>query len=156
MELDDCAFPLLTDVVMSDDAEVAFGDADYALSVGAMPRKAGMERSDLLSANGGIFRPQGKALSSGAKRDVKVLVVGNPANTNALIAQRNAPDLDPGQFTAMTRLDHNRAVSQLAPEARRARDGRDEDDHLGQPLDHPVPRPLPRPGRREERVRARR
>ena len=114
MELDDCAFPLLTDVVMSDDAEVAFGDADYALLVGAMPRKAGMERSDLLSANGGIFRPQGKALSSSASRDVKVLVVGNPANTNALIAQRNAPDLDPGQFTAMTRLDHNRAVSQLA------------------------------------------
>src|SRR6478672_7176442 len=114
MELDDCAFPLLTDVVMSDDAEVAFGDADYALLVGAMPRKAGMERSDLLSANGGIFRPQGKALSSSAKRDVKVLVVGNPANTNALIAQRNAPGLDPGQFTAMTRLDHNRAVSQLA------------------------------------------
>ena len=114
MELDDCAFPLLTGVVLSDDAEVAFGDADYALLVGAMPRKAGMERSDLLSANGGIFRPQGKALSSGAKRDVKVLVVGNPANTNALIAQRNAPDLDPGQFTAMTRLDHNRAVSQLA------------------------------------------
>ena len=114
MELDDCAFPLLADVVMTDDAEVAFGDADYALLVGAMPRKAGMERSDLLSANGGIFRPQGKALSSSAKRDVKVLVVGNPANTNALIAQRNAPDLDPGQFTAMTRLDHNRAVSQLA------------------------------------------
>jgi malate dehydrogenase len=114
MELDDCAFPLLTDVVMSDDAEVAFGDADYALLVGAMPRKAGMERSDLLSANGGIFRPQGKALSSSAKRDIKILVVGNPANTNALIAQRNAPDLDPGQFTAMTRLDHNRAVSQLA------------------------------------------
>jgi malate dehydrogenase len=114
MELDDCAFPLLADVVMSDDADVAFGDADHALLVGAMPRKAGMERSDLLSANGGIFRPQGKALNASAKRDVKVLVVGNPANTNALIAQRNAPDLDPGQFTAMTRLDHNRAVSQLA------------------------------------------
>jgi len=114
MELDDCAFPLLAGVVMSDDAEVAFGDADYALLVGAMPRKAGMERSDLLSANGGIFRPQGKALNASAQRDVKVLVVGNPANTNALIAQRNAPDLDPGRFTAMTRLDHNRAVSQLA------------------------------------------
>ena len=114
MELDDCAFPLLAGVVMSDDADVAFGDADYALLVGAMPRKAGMERSDLLSANGGIFRPQGKALNDSAKRTVKVLVVGNPANTNALIAQSNAPDLDPGQFTAMTRLDHNRAVSQLA------------------------------------------
>ena len=114
MELDDCAFPLLAGVVMSDDADAAFGDADYALLVGAMPRKAGMERSDLLSANGGIFRPQGRALNDSAKRSVKVLVVGNPANTNALIAQGNAPDLDPRQFTAMTRLDHNRAVSQLA------------------------------------------
>ncbi len=114
MELDDCAFPLLAGVVTTADADVAFGDADCALLVGAMPRKAGMERSDLLSANGGIFRPQGKALSDSAKRDVKVLVVGNPANTNALIAQQNAPDLDPGRFTAMVRLDHNRAVSQLA------------------------------------------
>ncbi len=114
MELDDCAFPLLAGIVRTDDADEAFGDADYALLVGAMPRKAGMERADLLSANGGIFRPQGKALSDSAQRDVKVLVVGNPANTNALIAQQNAPDLDPRQFTAMTRLDHNRAVSQLA------------------------------------------
>ena len=114
MELDDCAFPLLAGVVCTDDANVAFGDADVALLVGAMPRKAGMERSDLLSANGGIFKPQGKALSDSAKRDVKILVVGNPANTNALIAQQNAPDLDPGRFTAMTRLDHNRAVTQLA------------------------------------------
>lgn len=114
MELDDCAFPLLADVVCTDDANVAFGDADVALLVGAMPRKAGMERSDLLSANGGIFKPQGKALSDNAKKDVKILVVGNPANTNALIAMNNAPDLDPGRFTAMTRLDHNRAVSQLA------------------------------------------
>jgi malate dehydrogenase len=114
MELDDCAFPLLTEIVTTADAETAFGDVDYALLVGAMPRKAGMERSDLLSANGGIFRPQGQALNASAKRDVKVLVVGNPANTNALIAQSNAPDLDPGRFTAMTRLDHNRAVSQLA------------------------------------------
>ena len=114
MELDDCAFPLLADVVMSDDPNVAFGDADVALLVGAMPRKAGMERADLLSANGGIFKPQGKALSAVAKRDVKVLVVGNPANTNALIAQANAPDLDPRCFTAMTRLDHNRAVTQIA------------------------------------------
>ena len=114
MELDDCAFPLLADVICTDDANVAFGDADVALLVGAMPRKAGMERSDLLSANGGIFKPQGKALSDSAKKDIKILVVGNPANTNALIAQQNAPDLDPRRFTAMTRLDHNRAVSQLA------------------------------------------
>jgi malate dehydrogenase len=114
MELDDCAFPLLEGIVRTDDPDTAFGDADYALLVGAMPRKAGMERADLLSANGGIFRPQGKALSDSAKRDVKVLVVGNPANTNALIAQQNAPGLEPRQFTAMTRLDHNRAVSQLA------------------------------------------
>ena len=114
MELDDCAFPLLTEVVCTDDADTAFGDVDVALLVGAMPRKQGMERSDLLAANGGIFKPQGEALSRSASRDVKVLVVGNPANTNALIAQRNAADLDPRRFTAMTRLDHNRAVSQIA------------------------------------------
>jgi malate dehydrogenase len=114
MELDDCAFPLLAGVVCTDDASVAFGDADVALLVGAMPRKAGMERSDLLSANGGIFKPQGQALSANAKKDVKILVVGNPANTNALIAMKNAPSLKPQSFTAMTRLDHNRALSQLA------------------------------------------
>jgi malate dehydrogenase len=114
MELDDCAFPLLSEIICTDDADVAFGDADVALLVGAMPRKAGMERSDLLSANGGIFKPQGEAMSRSAKRDIKVLVVGNPANTNALIAMSNAADLDPGRFTAMTRLDHNRAKSQLA------------------------------------------
>ena len=114
MELDDCAFPLLSGVVKTDDPNVAFGDADYALLVGAMPRKAGMERSDLLSANGGIFKPQGKALSDNAKKNVKVLVVGNPANTNALIAMNNAPAINPKQFTAMTRLDHNRAVTQIA------------------------------------------
>jgi malate dehydrogenase len=114
MELDDCAFPLLAGVVATDDPNTAFGDAQHALLVGAMPRKAGMERSDLLSANGGIFGPQGEALNASAARDVKVLVVGNPANTNALIAQSHAPDLDPRQFSAMTRLDHNRAVSQLA------------------------------------------
>ncbi|MFT3852606.1 MAG: malate dehydrogenase [Ilumatobacteraceae bacterium] len=117
MELDDCAFPLLAEIVCTDDANVAFGDADVALLVGAMPRKAGMERSDLLSANGGIFKPQGQALSANARKDVKILVVGNPANTNALIAQQNAPDLDPKRFTAMTRLDHNRAISQLAERA---------------------------------------
>jgi malate dehydrogenase len=114
MELDDCAFPLLADIVTTDDADVAFGDADVALLVGAMPRKAGMERSDLLSANGGIFKPQGLALGKSAKKDVKILVVGNPANTNALIAYSNAAGLDPSRFTAMTRLDHNRAVTQLA------------------------------------------
>jgi len=114
MELNDCAFPLLQDIVTTDDPNVAFKDADYALLVGSMPRKEGMERSDLLTANGGIFGPQGKALNDHASRDVKVLVVGNPANTNALIAKENAPDLDPSCFTAMVRLDHNRAISQLA------------------------------------------
>jgi len=114
MELNDCAFPLLNNIVATDDPNVAFKDCDYALLVGAMPRKAGMERKDLLSANGGIFGPQGKAINDHASRDVKVLVVGNPANTNALIAQQNAPDLDPNCFTAMVRLDHNRAMSQLA------------------------------------------
>src|SRR5690606_19391320 len=114
MELNDCAFPLLAGTVATDDANVAFKDADYALLVGARPRGAGMERKDLLEANGAIFAPQGKALNAHAKRDVKVLVVGNPANTNALIAQANAPDLDPKCFTAMVRLDHNRALSQLA------------------------------------------
>ena len=114
MELEDCAFPLLADMVETDDPDVAFGDAGVALLVGAMPRKAGMERSDLLSANGGIFKPQGEALSRSARKDIKVLVVGNPANTNALIAMSNAADLDPGRFTAMTRLDHNRAMAQIA------------------------------------------
>ena len=114
MELEDCAFPLLVDMIETDDSDVAFGDAGVALLVGAMPRKAGMERSDLLSANGGIFKPQGEALSRSARKDIKVLVVGNPANTNALIAMSNAADLDPGRFTAMTRLDHNRAMAQIA------------------------------------------
>ena len=114
MELDDCAFPLLAGTVRTDSAETAFGDADAAFLVGAMPRKDGMERGDLLSANGGIFKPQGQALAASAKKDVKVLVVGNPANTNALIAMNNAKGLDPRRFTAMTRLDHNRAMTQLA------------------------------------------
>ena len=118
MELEDCAFPLLADVVQTDDPDTAFGDADVALLVGAMPRKEGMERSDLLSANGGIFKPQGEALSRSANKDVRVLIVGNPANTNALIAQQNAKDLDPRRFTAMVRLDHNRAIAQLAAKAR--------------------------------------
>ena len=114
MELNDCAFPLLAGMVQTDDANVAFGDADYGLLVGAMPRKDGMERADLLEANGGIFGPQGKAINDNASKDVKILVVGNPANTNALIAQAAAPDLDPKQFNAMMRLDHNRAISQVA------------------------------------------
>jgi len=113
MELDDCAFPLLHGVVKSDDPNVAFADADFAILVGGIPRKAGMERSDLLNLNGGIYKPQGKALSDHARKDVKILVVGNPANTNCLIAMNNAPNLSPKQFTAMTRLDHNRAMSQL-------------------------------------------
>ncbi len=114
MELDDCAFPLLRGIVATDDVNVAFKDVGYALLVGARPRGPGMERKDLLEANGAIFAPQGRALNAHARRDVKVLVVGNPANTNALIAQSNAPDLDPKCFTAMVRLDHNRALSQLA------------------------------------------
>lgn len=117
MELDDCAFPLLQDVIYTDDANVAFKDTDYALLVGSRPRGPGMERKDLLEANAAIFSAQGKALNDNASRNVKVLVVGNPANTNALIAQRNAPDLDPRNFTAMTRLDHNRAMAQLAAKA---------------------------------------
>jgi malate dehydrogenase len=114
MELDDCAFPLLSDIVRTDDPNEAFGDVSYALLVGARPRSKGMERKDLLEANGGIFKPQGKALSDNAASDVKILVVGNPANTNALIAMNNAPNIPNERFTAMTRLDHNRAIAQLA------------------------------------------
>ncbi|NUP66064.1 MAG: malate dehydrogenase [Nonomuraea sp.] len=114
MELDDCAFPLLSGIEITDDPNVAFNGANVALLVGAMPRKAGMERGDLLGANGGIFGPQGKAINDNAADDIKVLVVGNPANTNALIAQQHAPDVPAERFTAMTRLDHNRALSQLA------------------------------------------
>ncbi len=114
MEIDDCAFPLVAGMVCTDDPNVAFKDADYALLVGARPRGPGMERKDLLEANAAIFSVQGKAINDNASKGIKVLVVGNPANTNALIAQRNAPDIDPRQFTAMTRLDHNRALTQLA------------------------------------------
>jgi len=121
MELEDCAFPLLVGTVGTDDAEEAFGDADVALLVGAMPRKEGMERSDLMAANGAIFTGQGAAIGSVAKPNVKTLVVGNPANTNALIAMNNAGGMDPSNFTSMTRLDHNRAKSQLAA-------------HLGRPV----------------------
>jgi malate dehydrogenase len=114
MEVDDCAFPLVKKIITSDDPNVAFKDADYALLVGARPRGPGMERSDLLAANGGIFKVQGKALNDHASRDCRVIVVGNPANTNAWTAMKSAPDLNPRNFTAMTRLDHNRAVAQIA------------------------------------------
>ncbi len=114
MEIDDCAFPLVTEIIATDNPDVAFKDVEYALLVGSRPRGPGMERKDLLEANAQIFSVQGKSLNDHAARDVKVLVVGNPANTNCLIAQRNAPDLPSSQFTAMTRLDHNRAVTQLA------------------------------------------
>jgi len=117
MELDDCAFPLVDGVIETAEPDVAFGDVDYALLVGSRPRTKGMERSELLQANGGIFSVQGKALSDNARPGVKVLVVGNPANDNCLIALNNAPNLHPSQFTAMTRLDHNRAKAQLAAKA---------------------------------------
>ena len=119
MELDDCAFPLLAGTVETDDVNVAFNETDYALLVGSRPRGPGMERKDLLEANAAIFSVQGKALNDHASKTVKTLVVGNPANTNCLIAQRNAPDLDPRNFTAMTRLDHNRAMAQIAAKAGR-------------------------------------
>nr|VFK56854.1 MAG: malate dehydrogenase [Candidatus Kentron sp. TUN] len=114
MEIKDCAYPLVQDMIATDDVNIAFKDISYAMLVGAKPRGPGMERADLLGENGKIFGPQGKALNEHANRDVKVIVIGNPANTNALIAMKNAPDLDPSQFTAMMRLDHNRAMSQLA------------------------------------------
>lgn len=114
MELDDCAFPLVAGIECTDDANVAFRDSRYALLVGARPRGPGMERSDLLEANGGIFKVQGKAINDHASRDVRVIVVGNPANTNAWTCMKSAPDINPAQFTAMTRLDHNRAIAQLA------------------------------------------
>jgi malate dehydrogenase len=117
MELSDCAFPLLHDMVLTDDANQAFDGANWALLVGARPRSKGMERKDLLDANGAIFRPQGQAINRGAASDIRVLVVGNPANTNCLIAMRSAPDVPNERFTAMTRLDHNRAVAQLAMKA---------------------------------------
>jgi len=114
MEVEDCAFPLVKEIVGTDDANLAFKDSDYALLVGSRPRSKGMERKDLIEANAAIFSVQGKAINDHASRDIRILVVGNPANTNSLIAQRNAPDIDPRQFTAMTRLDHNRAIAQLA------------------------------------------
>lgn len=118
MEIEDCAFPLVTDIEQTDDPDIAFRDAEYCVLVGARPRGPGMERKDLLQANAKIFSSQGAAIDRWASRNVKVLVVGNPANTNCLIAYRNAPHLDPAQFTAMTRLDHNRAIAQLAAKTR--------------------------------------
>src|SRR2546423_7367054 len=114
MELEDCAFPLLTSIGITDDVKRAFDGVNVALLVGARPRTKGMERGDLLEANGGIFKPQGEAINAGAADDIRLLVVGNPANTNALIAKSNAPDVPGERFTAMVRLDHNRAIAQLA------------------------------------------
>ncbi len=148
MELDDCAFDTLHGVVVTDKADVAFKDINYGLLVGARPRGPGMERKDLLLANAQIFSAQGKALDAVADRRVKILVVGNPANTNALIARENAKGLDPRNFTAMTRLDHNRAKAQLAGKVGDARQRHSRRDHLGQPLGDAVPRPRARDGRR--------
>ena len=114
MELRDCAFPLLHEIITTADIDIGFKDVNYALLIGSKPRTKGMERSDLLSANGKIFGPQGRAINNHAARDVRVLIVGNPANTNALIAMNNAPDLSATQFSSMMRLDHNRAISQLS------------------------------------------
>ena len=156
MELDDCAFPNLAGVEIGDDAETIFDGVNLALLVGARPRGPGMERGDLLSANGAIFTAQGKALNKVAADDVRIGVTGNPANTNALIAMTNAPDIPQARFSALTRLDHNRAISQLAAKTGAAGDRHQEDDDLGQPLRHAVPRHLPRRGRRQERRRGRR
>ena len=152
MELDDCAFPLLAGLDIHDDPRAAFDGCGVALLIGARPRTKGMERSDLLEANGGIFKPQGEAINEGAADDVKVLVVGNPANTNCLIAMSNAPDVPRERFTAMTRLDHNRAIGQPRRQAGCAGDRDHEHDHLGQPLDHAVPGPGAREGGRAKRL----
>jgi malate dehydrogenase len=156
MELDDCAFPLLQGIEITDAADRAFDGANIALLVGARPRGKGMERADLLEANGGIFGPQGAALNAHAADDIRILVVGNPANTNALITRAHAPDIPADRFTAMMRLDHNRAVSQLARPSRRARRRRPQRHRLGKPLRHPVPRPLPRRDQRQQGVDSRR
>ena len=147
MELDDSAFPLLAGIDITDDPKAAFDGVNVALLVGARPRTKGMERADLLEANGGIFKPQGEAINAGAADDVKVLVVGNPANTNALIAMSAAPDVPRERFTAMTRLDHNRAIAQLASQDRRRRVGHHQHDGVGQPLAVDVPRPVQRQDR---------
>ena len=146
MELDDCAFPLLAGIDIYDDPKAAFDGCNIGLLVGARPRGPGMERSDLLEANGGIFKPQGEAINAGAADDVRILVVGNPANTNALIAMANAPDVPNERFTAMVRLDHNRAIAQLAHRTGAAVTRHHQHDHLGEPLDDAVPRPGERQG----------
>jgi malate dehydrogenase len=138
MELNDCAFPLVAGVVATDDLKTAFTDANYAMLVGARPRGPGMERKDLLTANGAIFGPQGKALNDYAARNVRVLVVGNPANTNSLIAASNAPDLDRRQFHAMTPLGPQSGTQSVGGKDRLARQRHQEDDHLGQSLLDPV------------------
>ena len=154
MELNDCAFPLLAGVETSDDANVAFAGVNYALLVGSKPRGPGMERKDLLNDNGQIFSLQGRALNQHAANDVRVLVVGNPANTNALIAAANAPDLPPSRITAMMRLDHNRAKAQLAEKTAGAPSGADQHDGVGQPLGDPVPRYIAGAGERRRGARA--
>jgi len=152
LELEDCTFPLLAGVECTDDPEVAFADVDVALLVGASPRRAGMERSELLSLNGEIFKPQGQALGRNARKHVKVVVVGNPANTNALVALRNASGLEPRQFTALTRLDHNRATLPTGCPPARAGGLHSPDDGVGKPLFHAVSRPAPLPDRRSPGV----
>ena len=142
MELDDCAFPLLSGIVATDNPDTAFADTDFALLVGAMPRKKGMLRKDLLSANSEIFSVQGKAINENASTDIRVLVIGNPANTNALITAANAPNINASNITAMTRLDHNRAISQLAGQTGFAFERRHKNDHLGQSLGNAVSRYL--------------
>ena len=149
MELDDCAFPLLRSVDITDDADAGVRRRQHRPAGRRPPRGKGMERADLLEANGGIFGPQGAALNAHAADDVRVLVVGNPANTNALIARAHAPDVPADRFTAMMRLDHNRARLPARPQARRPRRRGPQGHHLGQPLRHPVPRPVPRRGRRQ-------
>ncbi len=146
MELDDCAFPLLRGVDIFDYSEQAFDGVNIAFLIGARPRTKGMERADLLEANGGIFKPQGQALNDHAADDVKVLVVGNPANTNCLIAQANASDIPRERFSSMMRLDHNRAVAQLAAKAGVAVAEVTQHDRLGEPLHHAVPGHPPRQG----------
>ena len=148
LELFDCAFPLLKSIDIYDDPKQAFDGANVAVLVGARPRSKGMERADLLEANGQIFKPQGEALNAGAADDIKVLVVGNPANTNALIAMHNAPDIPNERFTAMTRLDENRAVAQLAQKLDVGVVGYQRPRRVGKSLTLDVPRPVQRQGER--------
>ena len=149
MEIDDCAFPLVHDIVATSDLKTAFDGTSWALLVGSVPRKAGMERGDLLNVNGGIFKPQGRAIAENAASDVRVLVVGNPCNTNCLIARSNAPEVPADRWFAMTRLDENRAKAQLAAKAGCPGGRRHQPGHLGQPLGHAVPRLRQRAHRRQ-------